>query len=201
MNLRPHLAPNQRAALNERVKQQLSHYTNAGDGEEVVYDDSAILEDDFRKPTIRIILGVFAASLFAYFAAAPTFDAPNVWSNTFRFDTAFVIVWGPLLFWAMARFKMQRSIRIFLVLSLFIEPYDAQRHTRSMLASVGPTQTLMPGSGSAAVDRIPHAACVEHYDQRGYARTPAVLPGSSNCDSGAVEVNSSNDLIFYYDFD
>lgn len=65
----------------------------------------------------------------------------------------------------------------------------------------GPTQTLMPGSGSAAVDRIPHAACVEHYDQRGYARTPAVLPGSSNCDSGAVEVNSSNDLIFYYDFD
>ncbi len=124
MNLRPHLAPNQRAALNERVKQQLSHYTNAGDGEEVVYDDSAILEDDFRKPTIRIILGVFAASLFAYFAAAPTFDAPNVWSNTFRFDTAFVIVWGPLLFWAMARFKMQRSIRIFLVLSLFIEPFS-----------------------------------------------------------------------------
>ncbi len=31
--------------------------------------------------------------------------------------------------------------------SLFIEPFDAQRHTRPMLASVGPTQTLMQPQG------------------------------------------------------
>jgi len=31
--------------------------------------------------------------------------------------------------------------------SLFIEPFDPQRHTRSMLASVGPTQTLMQQQG------------------------------------------------------
>ena len=31
--------------------------------------------------------------------------------------------------------------------SVFIEPFDAQRHTRSMLASVGPTQTLMQQQG------------------------------------------------------
>ena len=31
--------------------------------------------------------------------------------------------------------------------SVFIEPFDAQRHTRPMLASVGPTQTLMQQQG------------------------------------------------------
>ena len=31
--------------------------------------------------------------------------------------------------------------------SLFIEPFDPQRHTRQMLASVGPTQTLMQQQG------------------------------------------------------
>ena len=31
--------------------------------------------------------------------------------------------------------------------SVFIEPFEAQRHTRSMLASVGPTQTLMQQQG------------------------------------------------------
>ncbi|MES1162669.1 MAG: MucB/RseB C-terminal domain-containing protein, partial [Rhizobacter sp.] len=31
--------------------------------------------------------------------------------------------------------------------SLFIEPFDPQRHTRPMLASVGPTQTLMQQQG------------------------------------------------------
>ncbi len=31
--------------------------------------------------------------------------------------------------------------------SLFIEPFDPRRHTRSMLASVGPTQTLMQQQG------------------------------------------------------
>jgi sigma-E factor negative regulatory protein RseB len=32
--------------------------------------------------------------------------------------------------------------------SVFIEPFDARRHTRSMLASVGPTQTLMQQQGN-----------------------------------------------------
>jgi sigma-E factor negative regulatory protein RseB len=31
--------------------------------------------------------------------------------------------------------------------SVFIEPYSAQRHARPMLASVGPTQTLMQQQG------------------------------------------------------
>lgn len=65
----------------------------------------------------------------------------------------------------------------------------------------GPTLTHLPLAGNSAIDRIPHASCVQHYDQRGYARTPAIIPASTNCDSGAVEVNGSNDRIFYDDFD
>src|SRR5262249_51694693 len=119
----PHLAPHQRAQLNERVK-QLSRFTHPGDDDPAIYDDTPYLEDDFRKQTIRIIIGVFLASLFAYFGAATTFDVSNVWSNTFRFDTAFVVGWGPLLVWSMWRFKVWKSMRIYLVLSLFIEPFS-----------------------------------------------------------------------------
>ncbi|MBX3263993.1 MAG: O-antigen ligase family protein [Labilithrix sp.] len=86
-------------------------------------DERAILADDFAKPTVRIIVGVFLASLFAFFAASPAFDAPGVWANSFRFDTAFVVVWGPLLVWTMSRLKLARALRIYLVLSLFIEPF------------------------------------------------------------------------------
>ncbi len=86
-------------------------------------DERALLADDYAKPALRIIAGVFAASLFAFFAASPTFDAPGVWSNSFRFDTAFVVVWGPILAWTMSRLSLGRSLRIYLVLSLFIEPF------------------------------------------------------------------------------
>ncbi len=87
-------------------------------------DEKALLADDFLKPTLRIIAGVFIASLFAFLASGPSFDAPGVWSNSFRFDTALVIVWGPLLFWVMRRFKLKGAVRIYLVLALFIEPFS-----------------------------------------------------------------------------
>ncbi|MBX3202058.1 MAG: O-antigen ligase family protein [Labilithrix sp.] len=122
----PHLA-NDRGALHERVKQQFGSFGSMpappieqDDGD---IDERAILADDFAKPTIRIIVGVFLASLFAFFAASPNFDAPGVWANSFRFDTAFVVVWGPLLAWTMSRLKLARALRIYLVLSLFIEPF------------------------------------------------------------------------------
>lgn len=87
-------------------------------------DEAAILADDFAKPAARIILGVFCASLLAFFAASPTFDAPGVWSNRFRLDTAFVVAWGPLLVWSMTRLRLPRAVRVYLVLSLFIEPFS-----------------------------------------------------------------------------
>ncbi|MGN6519858.1 MAG: choice-of-anchor Q domain-containing protein [Dokdonella sp.] len=57
----------------------------------------------------------------------------------------------------------------------------------------GPTQTRLPGAGSAAINRVPHAQCVLAFDQRGSGR-----PGGANaaCDSGAVEVGGAIDLIF-----
>jgi hypothetical protein len=125
--LRPPSLMPQRAALHERVRQQFATYaTMSGGGaeEEPEYDERALLADDFAKPTLHIIFGVFLASLFAFIATSPTFDAPNVWSNTFRFDTALVVVWGPLLFWTMYRYKLYRSVRIYLVLSIFIEPFS-----------------------------------------------------------------------------
>lgn len=88
--------------------------------------------------------------------------------------------------------------------SVFTGPGDLNSQTLSMGALAnngGPTLTMMPQAGNPAIDHIPHASCIEHYDQRGYARTPATLPASSNCDSGAVEVNGSNDRIFYDDFE
>jgi O-Antigen ligase len=121
--------PNDRAALHERVRQQFGSFgamapSAMPEEDDDGIDERAILADDFAKPTIRIIIGVFCASLFAFFAASPSFDAPGVWSNSFRFDTAFVVVWGPLLVWTMSRLKLSRAIRIYLVLSLFIEPFS-----------------------------------------------------------------------------
>ncbi len=126
----PHLATaTDRLALHERVKQQFGSFGSISapppeQQDEGDIDERAILADDFAKPTIRIIIGVFCASLFAFFAASPAFDAPGVWSNSFRFDTAFVVVWGPLLVWTMSRLKLARAVRIYLVLSLFIEPFS-----------------------------------------------------------------------------
>src|SRR4051794_34185662 len=107
--MNPHRpGPSDHAALNERVREQFGGYaTRSGAGflDPEGPNEREILADDFLKPTLRIILGVAVASLFAFIATSPTFDAPNVWSNTFRFDTALVLVWGPLLAWTMAKLK------------------------------------------------------------------------------------------------
>lgn len=60
----------------------------------------------------------------------------------------------------------------------------------------GPTQTLLPGAGSAAIDRIPPAQCVLAVDQRDAER-----PAGSGCDSGAVEAGAAIDLIFQHGFE
>jgi uncharacterized repeat protein (TIGR01451 family) len=54
----------------------------------------------------------------------------------------------------------------------------------------GPTETMLPESGSPAIDAGTNATCATH-DQRGGVR-PA--PGGGPCDIGAVEVNSLADL-------
>lgn len=49
----------------------------------------------------------------------------------------------------------------------------------------GPTRTMLPGAGSAAIDAIPAFACGATVDQRGVPR-----PQGGRCDIGAVEVAS-----------
>jgi hypothetical protein len=155
-------APNDRAALRERVRQQFgAPPAGATEEEDGGLDERAILADDFAKPTTRIVIGVFCASLFAFFAASPTFDAPGIWSNSFRFDTAFVVVWGPLLVWTMARLKLARAVRIYLVLSLFIEPFS---------------ETMLRQQGNGYWDSVLWPAAVAYY---GTIKEWSGLPGAS----------------------
>ncbi len=58
----------------------------------------------------------------------------------------------------------------------------------------GPTPTMLPGPGSAALDAIAPQDCTQGVDQRGFAR-----PQGAGCDIGAVEVTV--DSIFASGFD
>jgi len=60
----------------------------------------------------------------------------------------------------------------------------------------GPTQTMLPLTGSAAIGRIPNAQCQIPADQRGGGR-----PSGVGCDSGAVEAGAVLDLIFHDGFE
>jgi len=118
----PHLAnQNQLQALQEKVAQKYGAFGAKPDDEE---NDRKVLQDNFFKPTVQIIAGVFVATLFAYFVSHPGFAGPGTWANSFRIDTALVVVWGPLLYWVMAKQRVWKALRIYLVLALFIEAFS-----------------------------------------------------------------------------
>jgi hypothetical protein len=161
-----------RQALNDRVRREFRGYggssmpgTASGTG--VAFDESgniderAILADNYFRPTLRIVAGVFLASLFAFIATSPGFDAPNVWANSFRFDTALVIVWGPLLYFAIWKLKIHRSIRVYLVLSLFIEPFS---------------ETMLLQQGEGYWDTVLWPSAVAYY---GTIKEWSGIPGAS----------------------
>ncbi len=71
----------------------------------------------------------------------------------------------------------------------------------SLADNGGPTQTMLPGSGSTAINAV---ACLPDVttDQRGKLRPDAASAGlATPCDIGAVEVGSLNDLIFANGFE
>jgi len=116
--------PAGRVLLGERPK---SEGPTPGDdlrGQTLAEGDRRVLADSWFKPTARIIAAVSAATLFLYFASHPDFAAPGEWSNKFRLDTALIIFWGPLLYLTMFRQRLSKSIRTYLVLSLFIEAFS-----------------------------------------------------------------------------
>lgn len=109
------------SALLEKVAQKYGAFGARPAEEEL---DRRVLADDFFKPTVQIIAGVFIASLAASVVSHPSWGAPGAWANSFRLDSALIVVWGPLLWWAMSRFRVWKSLRIYLVLSLFIEAFS-----------------------------------------------------------------------------
>lgn len=118
----PHLAnPSQLQLLQERVQQKYGAFGARAAGEDT---ERRILADDFLRPTLRIMGGVLVASILLYFLSHPSFDGPGNWANSFRLDSAFVVLWGPVLYWLMARRPLERSLRIYLVLGLFIESFS-----------------------------------------------------------------------------
>ncbi len=71
----------------------------------------------------------------------------------------------------------------------FVEMGDMQNANLPLLTFGnygGPTPTLPPSAGNAAIDRIPIVDCFSTIDQRGAAR-----PNGSGCDSGAFEFGAT----------
>ena len=108
--------------LQERVNRKYGAFGVRAKDEDI--EERRVLLDNGWKSTAWLIAGVFLASLFLAFASHPRFSGPGEWANSFRLDTVFVVVWGPLLFWAMARQKLWKSLRTYLVLALFIEAFS-----------------------------------------------------------------------------
>ena len=55
----------------------------------------------------------------------------------------------------------------------------------------GPTQTMLPAPGSAAIDAVPSGSCSEAVDQRGM---PRPSPNGGACDAGAVEAQAGDSV-------
>ena len=110
------------ADLQERVQKHYGAFGERAEGEEI--DDRVVFADNGWKTTLSVIAAVLFATTFLAFASHPAFGAPATWANSFRLDSAFIVVWAPILFWAMTRLKLQKSLRIYLALALFIEPFS-----------------------------------------------------------------------------
>jgi hypothetical protein len=149
-------SPVQRAALHERVKRQFGAFGHlAGDADTFLEEERGSFADDFSKQAVQLIAAVAMGSLVAYVISAPRFEGPGTWSSSPRIDTALVIIWGPLLAYAMTRLKLTQSVRTYLTLALFIEPFsevmfhDANGYWDSVLwpAAVAFYGTLKEWSG------------------------------------------------------
>jgi hypothetical protein len=163
--LPPHISnQDQLAQLTQKVAQTYGAFGTRPDEEE---QDAKVLQDTFYKPTLQLMAGVFVATLFASFASSPKFSAPGTWANSFRLDTALILFWGPLLVWVMARHRVWKSLRIYLVLALFIEPFS-----EAMFKDMGEVAT---GEGGYW-DTVMWPAAVAYF---GTLKEFAGIPGAS----------------------
>ncbi len=108
------------AALQGRVQEKYGAF--GARPEEV--GDERILADGWLAPTLKLVAAVAVASLFLSFVSHPSWDGPGAWTNSFRVDSVFFFLWAPLLWFAVVRFRLWKSLRVYLVLSLFIEAFS-----------------------------------------------------------------------------
>jgi hypothetical protein len=108
--------------LQDRVQKHYGAFGERAIVDEI--DDRVVLADNGWKTTASVIGVVLFATTFLAFASHPTFGAPGEWANSFRLDSVFIVVWGPVLAWVMAKLPLQKSLRIYLALALFIEPFS-----------------------------------------------------------------------------
>lgn len=80
--------------------------------------------DDGARSTVYLIAAITASSTLLAFASTPVWSGQGEWDNSVRVDTLFVVAWAPLLYWAMARTKLWKSVRTYIVLSLFVESFS-----------------------------------------------------------------------------
>jgi hypothetical protein len=116
------LPPTRFEAITERV-----HKSYGAFGVRVRRNDAEerrVLADSGSKTTLLTIAVVLAASTFLAFASHPAWSPHGEWMTAFRLDAAFVVIWGPLLYWVMARHKLSQSMRVYLTLALFIEAFS-----------------------------------------------------------------------------
>src|SRR5689334_10892312 len=100
--------PRDIAMIAQRVGAQYGEFGTRPPEEE---SDERVLADSFFKPALQIMLGVFVASVIAWGLQPPTLLGDGAWANTPRLDTALIVFWGPLLWFAMARFRLWKSVR------------------------------------------------------------------------------------------
>lgn len=118
----PRAAATADTAILEKVAQKYGSF-GARPSDDVEVERRA-LSDNFLKPAVRIVAGVFAATLVASVVSHPAWGGPGMWANSIRLDTLFAVVWMPLLWNTMMRKKLSRSLRVYLVLALFIEAFS-----------------------------------------------------------------------------
>lgn len=108
--------------LRERVNRAYGSFGERVSGDST--EEQRVLMDTDWRSTAWTMGGILAASTFLAFASNPTWNGGADWANSFRLDTAAVIFWGPLLWVTMAKQRLSRSIRTYLVLALFIEMFS-----------------------------------------------------------------------------
>lgn len=109
--------------LRERVNLQYGAFGERT-SDRALLDEPHVGSDSSWKATAELIGGVAAASLFLSFVSSPAFSGQGAWASTFRLDTVFVLVWGPLLVRTILRQRLWKSLRVYLVLALFIEAFS-----------------------------------------------------------------------------